>query len=343
MRTPVPQDSCQLIGSGGGTLATSLGDALTVPAGALSSDTNICMHLDTLPSAVGGGYVIPRSYLLTPAGTTFAIPATLRVNYVDGDLSPTLGMTEANLRAWVWDSLDGWLLAGGTVDTVNNYIDVALNHFSTYSIIDCPAGADSDILIGNGIGIGGDDATSPSGDSMPDLCDLDDDDDGLPDTADADPRGDFTYDDDADGVASAPYGADADDDGPSWDTDGNAVRDGVAVACAAASTSADTDSDGLIDSWEVCKWASFATDSDSDEDGSLTDCEEVVDTNGDGADNFGDVQNSASANLLSGAAFGKDGDFDVNGDGALNFGDVTNTAAKALLAAPPMGGCKNTP
>jgi hypothetical protein len=153
---------------------------------------------------------------------------------------------------------------------------------------------------------------------------------------------DVTYDDDADGVSGPPYGADT-DDGPWWDSNENAIQDSNVAACGAASTSADTDSDGLIDSWEVCKWDSSPTDTDSDDDGAQTDCEEAVDSNGDGSDNFGDVTNAASSALLAPATFGRDGAFDINGDAAENFGDVSTIAAKALLGAPPAGGCRNTP
>jgi hypothetical protein len=214
----------------------------------------------------------------------------------------------------------------------------------------CPSVANADqqnadAAIGNGKGLAGDDNTVPNAiaDSEGDACETDGDadNDGLPDGSDPDPGGDVTYDDDADGVTSPPYGGDPSDDGPSWDSDENGLRDGASAACASASTSADTDGDGLIDSWEVCKWGSGLTISDSDGDGSMTDCEEVIDTNGDGAKNFGDVTSAATAALLSGPAFGKDGDFDVNGDAALNFGDVTTTASKALLGPQPMGGCKN--
>jgi hypothetical protein len=187
-----------------------------------------------------------------------------------------------------------------------------------------------DASIGNGSTLAGHDTTNPVGDAAGDACDTDDDNDGVPDGGDPDPSGDNTYDDDADGLGASPYGGDPSDDGPSWDSNEDGVRDGAAASCSLASTVLDTDGDDLIDSWEVCFWGTDLAAPDTDGDG-MSDCLEAVDTDGNGFRNFGDVINSARAALLPAASFGKDGDFDLTGDGHLNFGDVFAAAERALL------------
>jgi len=196
--------------------------------------------------------------------------------------------------------------------------------------------------IGNGKGIAGDDSTVPwslKSDKRGDACDGDLDNDGSPNAADSEPGGpgaDITYDD---GGASGPppdgTWKGAGDDGPSWDTNMDAKLDGVA-ACAGslgAWGSLDADGDGLLNSWEFCKWGSSPNKLDSDGD-TLADCKEVADVDGNNVVNFpGDVIFYAKAILLAPAAFGQDGDFDLDGNNTLNFpGDVIQEAKFGLIA-----------
>jgi len=128
-----------------------------------------------------------------------------------------------------------------------------------------------------------------------------------------------------------PLGTDAADDGPSWDSDCNGVRDGVEGSCPlAVNPRGDDDGDGLWNTWEVCKWGTDPAVQDSDGD-TLGDCKEAADTDGNGVLDFGsDALNSARATLLSPTAFGKDGDFDLNGNNVIDgdFGADTLTVAK---------------
>ena len=188
--------------------------------------------------------------------------------------------------------------------------------------------------IGNGAGIAGDDATIPNGDPFGDVCDDDLDNDGISNAMDADPGGDITYDDDNDGNPGSGclMGTDTDpgEDGPSWDANCDNKLHGWVGSC--GSTTADTDSDGLKDAWENCKWGTNPGVIDSDGD-TLGDCKEAADVNGNGFVDFvGDTIAYAKAALLSPAAFGKDGDFDINGDGVIDFvGDVIQDAKFALI------------
>lgn len=182
--------------------------------------------------------------------------------------------------------------------------------------------------IGNGVSLPGDDGTVANADGIGDACDDDDDNDGIPDVSDGDPRGDSTYDDNGDGVMLG-----AGDDGPSWDADGNAVVDGQEAVCPLTlNPGGDDDADGLLNTWETCKWGTGPTVLDGDGD-SLGDCVEVADVNGDGIVNFvGDALAYAKAALAAPDTFGRDGDFDMNGDGVINFvGDVVNQAKLALV------------
>jgi hypothetical protein len=185
--------------------------------------------------------------------------------------------------------------------------------------------------IGNGKGFWGDDKTVPNSDTLGDACDPDDDNDGLADESDSDPRGDNTYDDNNDGTWKG-----AGDDGPSWDTDMNAKLDGVAACLSplGAWGSLDSDGDGLLNSWELCKWGTDPNVIDSDGDGAGDCWGEAADVLGDHVVGFaGDVIGYAKAILLPTATFGQDGDFDINGDGALNFpGDVIQEAKFGLIA-----------
>jgi len=207
--------------------------------------------------------------------------------------------------------------------------DGALDGSDNCVLVSNPGQENADNRIGNGTGIPGDDATVPNGDSLGDACETDGDmdNDGIPDGSDTDPGGDVTYDDNNDGVMCP---ADTADDGPSWDSDCDAKRDGWVSAC--GSTSADTDTDGLKDAWENCKWGTNPAVLDSDGD-TLGDCKEAADVDGNGVVNFpGDVIAYAKAAMLAPAAFGRDGDFDIDGNNVINFpGDVIEEAKFGLL------------
>jgi hypothetical protein len=210
-----------------------------------------------------------------------------------------------------------------------------------------PPPPSSDVgAIGNGPGVPGDDVTVPNGDGFGDVCDLDRDNDSLDDVDDgalltncapvnqpanhpSPTFGDITYNDNND---LAMLGAG--DNGPSWDTDGDGVRDGVEcnggtnprvpsagdrTTCnGIAGGTSDSDGDGIDNQSEFCKWGSSNASSDSDGDG-RGDCTEIMDVNGSG------LVNNNDAVLVKGAFFaviGNDGGFDVNGSGVVNNNDA---------------------
>ena len=201
--------------------------------------------------------------------------------------------------------------------------------------------------IDNGPGIAGDDTTIPNGDATGDACETDRDNDGLPDSQDTEPLG-------ATGICAAFAGAsdghsspaggdvtDADGNGPSWDTDGDGVRDGVECQLgtnprdpaskptrAACGGETDADGDGLPAAAERCKWGTSDTSGDSDGD-ARKDCLEANDTDGNSIQNFtGDTVNAAKAAL---GVIVKTMDFDLDGNGSVNFTGDTVLSAKLSL------------
>jgi hypothetical protein len=240
---------------------------------------------------------------------------------------------------------------------VNSDADPVPNALDNCDFTANPGQENIDAAIGNGPSVSGEDRTVPNGvpwEVEGDACetDGDSDNDGLLDVSDPDPGGDITYDDNNNGIPAVAClgGADPADDGPSWDTDCDGGRDGHVML---PDLGLDTDGDGLPDHVEVNKWGtcpdltaivglldcSTVTDSqDTDGDG-MGDCQEVYDTDGNGAALFpSDGLNAVKVALLPaglGAGFfGKDGAFDFNGDDALLFPtDGLNGVKAALLPA----------
>jgi len=195
--------------------------------------------------------------------------------------------------------------------------------------------ANTNATIGNGKGIAGDDGTVPwnaKNDLRGDACDGDWENDSIPNASDPDPGGDITYDDNNNGI---PCPTDPADDGPSWDSNCNGKRDGLEGICPLATNPrGDDDGDGLLNTWEVCKWGTNPNAIDSDGD-TLGDCKEAADVDGNGFVGFvGDTIYHVKAALLAcpgPTCFGQDGDFDIDGNNAINFtGDVIQEAKFAF-------------
>jgi len=248
---------------------------------------------------------------------------------VDSDFNGTPDAAEPNLAARIAAHC-------GAADDLD--YDGALNDVDNCLFVNA-AQTNTQPFIGNGRGIAGNDKSVPWNpynwgssswnDKRGDACDGDWDNDGIPNASDADPSGDITYDDNADGAWKG-----TGDDGPSWDTNMNDKLDGVQALCPVPGPWgwADSDGDGLKNSWEFCKWGSSPNRVDSDGD-AKGDCVEVADVNGDGAVTFPvDLVYYLDAAFLSPAAFGKDGDFDLDGDGVVDFvSDVIREARFALI------------
>jgi hypothetical protein len=118
------------IGAAGGSVSTPDGKiALTIPAGALASNTVISIQplTNTAHGKIGAGY------RLTPGGQTFLTPITLTFPYTDQDL---LG-TAAEVLGAAFQTADGyWRWAGdATIDTTAKTVSVRSTHFSDWSLV----------------------------------------------------------------------------------------------------------------------------------------------------------------------------------------------------------------
>jgi hypothetical protein len=103
--------------------------ALTIPAGALASNTVI--SIQPLTNMAHGK--IGAAYRLTPEGQTFLTPVTLTFPYTDQDL---LG-TSAEVLGAAFQTADGyWQWAGdATVDTAAKTVSIGSSHFSDWSLV----------------------------------------------------------------------------------------------------------------------------------------------------------------------------------------------------------------
>jgi hypothetical protein len=119
------------IGAAGGSLSAADGKlALTIPAGALA--TNTVIGIQPLTNMAHGK--IGAAYRLTPDGQTFLKPVTLTFTYTDQDL---LG-TAVEVLGAAFQTADGyWQWAGdATVDTAAKTVSVASNHFTDVSLVE---------------------------------------------------------------------------------------------------------------------------------------------------------------------------------------------------------------
>lgn len=113
------------------------GVKLTIPAGALSSDTTITAGEVNNPPAlpIGLNYVgVPIDF--GPTGTTFTNPATVEIPFSDVAMNVAGVSSKAALKLYYFDkSTQNWSEAKIiSIDTVNNVVIGQLNHFSYYAV-----------------------------------------------------------------------------------------------------------------------------------------------------------------------------------------------------------------
>jgi hypothetical protein len=348
------ETSAPITASGGGTLQTASADTLSVPAGALTSDTVLTSTLQPAPQEAPTGLVaIARAYDFGPDGTVFNIPVTAVFNYTDEDLAGGL-VDPATLRVYVYDSLaQEWQLLGGTVDMVAKTITVQITHFSDFAIFgNMPAAIDADgdavsnaadncvntsnqdqlnadgAWRPNGPLVPGDDITWPMSDTSGNACDTDDDNDGLSDG------------DEASGALCATRVTNS----ALVDTDGDRLTDGWECLIADPPSdptdpasknlgppASDADGDHVPDSWERRGYGASASSTDSDGDG----CADVVEmASVDGINAVGDPDRLAVARRALGIWAphpAQDYVLDINKDGAVTDPDRLFVARAALL------------
>ena len=120
------------IGAAGGTLDGPGGAQLVVPAGALTQATSITVAQDGsgAPALPAGGAGVGAMFALTPHGTAFAVPATVRVPFDASRLGAgevaTMWKTNAAQTGWVQ-------VAGATVS--GNVMQAQITSFSWVVIV----------------------------------------------------------------------------------------------------------------------------------------------------------------------------------------------------------------
>ncbi|KUK40458.1 MAG: putative membrane protein, partial [Clostridia bacterium 62_21] len=119
----------------GGVLADAAGEvALEIPAGALPRDTEIGLKEEASPEAIpapAGYRLLTGLYTLSPAGLTFAEPATLLVRLA---IPPTV--KPENLVLGYYDaSGKEWKMVPAVVDVPRGLVAARVRHFSTFAVL----------------------------------------------------------------------------------------------------------------------------------------------------------------------------------------------------------------
>ncbi len=126
---PTIPTNAKTIGASGGTVATSDSSAsLSVPAGALASDTSIGV---TPATGSPGPGAVGQVYDLSPDGQTFQQPVTLTLHYNPAELG---GADPTQLKVATF-SLGSWSAVPSTVDTSAQTVVASISHFSPWSLI----------------------------------------------------------------------------------------------------------------------------------------------------------------------------------------------------------------
>ena len=115
------------IDASGSTLTSSDGQfTLTVPAGALSSATQISIQAitDTIPGGLGW------AYRLLPEGTTFAQPVTLSLKPTYGQFD---GTTLAHVNLAYQDAQGRWPIIGKVTQNADGSVSATTTHFTDYA------------------------------------------------------------------------------------------------------------------------------------------------------------------------------------------------------------------
>ena len=116
------------VGASGGTVATPDGSlTVTIPAGALSGDTEITIaEINSPPSDAIG-----KAYEIGPTGTQFASPVTLSFKYAGANL---MGTDPSDLEAATIVGTDWVALTNDAVDTNAQIASGTTMHLSPYGV-----------------------------------------------------------------------------------------------------------------------------------------------------------------------------------------------------------------
>ena len=135
-----PVSNGTIIGTAGGEVGSADNRVtLSIPAGALSADTEISVVPD---SAVGNGSLV-TPYVFKPAGIVFDKPVTITMNYQDSDIpqgaDPAAIVLARQYNGYFWRTINNT-----SVDTSAKTLSAEVNGFSTYGLTLGPYSAQLD-------------------------------------------------------------------------------------------------------------------------------------------------------------------------------------------------------
>lgn len=138
----VPPKISKTVGEEGGTVESPNGTQVVIPEGALFSAVTIGIvrvPLDNLPKPEQAGVrLIGAAHDFTPDGLVFKKEVKVTLAYTEADLDTDLDgirdIDETELAVYFLDN-KRWILAGEAgVDTLENLVTVAVNHFTLYAV-----------------------------------------------------------------------------------------------------------------------------------------------------------------------------------------------------------------
>ncbi len=115
--------------NGGSVCSPDLVASISIPAGALKTDTEISIEGTTIHPSGNIGNV----YEFGPDGTQFNKPVTITYKFIDEDLK---GLKSDLRMAYVEN--EDWKIITSTVDEKNNTVSGVTNHFSIFGRSCCP-------------------------------------------------------------------------------------------------------------------------------------------------------------------------------------------------------------
>ncbi len=129
-------DTDIIIGPHGGYFWVDTVLIFYIPRGALSENVEFTLAWTTSPAPIGGNAVfVSAPITIGPAGTNFALPATIRLNYNEDYLR---GGNEADIKVYT-DLGAGWIPLTTTVDIDSNIASAMVNHLSDFvTAVDTP-------------------------------------------------------------------------------------------------------------------------------------------------------------------------------------------------------------
>ena len=144
-----PYDASETVVATAGGTVTNTADTVevTIPADALSSDTDVTIETgeDTGSFQVQGAEPVDYIYDFGPEGTEFSSPVTLTFNYDDTEMTLE---EENNLDIYYYNTETSlWEAQGAIVDTTLNILTLSVDHFSEFIIAMNVAASGIDTLL----------------------------------------------------------------------------------------------------------------------------------------------------------------------------------------------------